>query len=508
MAAPEDVGGQIRRGISWNLAGAVTTNAIRILVVAVLGRALTSADFGVVAAAISVNVVLFGIRDIGIGRALIQRKQLDDGHLTTTFAVSTYLGLGLTVLLCLTAPLLGRFFNIPASVNVIRALAVLFTLRGITSTSRMMCEREMNFHAIAIIDAVSFALGSAASMISAVYGAGPWALVLGYVVEEGLSTAAYLVVRPPRVSLRIDRARLGELMSFGTGQSITQITGVLATYGDNFVVGNTLGADALGFYTRAYDLIKLPSFVFEAVVGKVLFPAFSRIQDDHARLAIVLRRVKFANALVLLPASTGLIVLAPEVIRILVGAGWDSTVLPLRILAVTVLPRTSQKLSAIIAQAAGRTNAIAIAYTVYMLVVIGGAAFSSRWGIPGVAASTALAIIVFYTLSTYIALQVCGLAARKLVHAHLPGLALSGLLAVVTLPVAHALRAAGSSPALVLITVTAVGLIVYFCAVAIWLRARRGGDFGWLAKELDRFRRSRRAKLPPAEPAPGAGDHH
>jgi len=468
------------------------TNGIRLAVVAVLGRALTSADFGVVAAAISVNVILFGIRDVGIGRALIQRKELVEGHLSTTFAVSLYLGLGLTGLLLLIAPLIGQFFKIPASVDVIRALAVLFALHGLSSASRMACERAMNFRATALIDAGTFAIGSIASMVCAIKGAGPWALVVGYIVEEALSAACYLAVSPPKVSLKIDRARLRELMSFGTGQTITQITGVLATYGDNFVVGNALGPEALGYYTRAYDLIKLPSFVFEAVVGRVLFPAFSRLQDDRGRLATVFRRVKFANALALLPASAVLIVVAPEVIRILVGAGWDSSVLPLRILALTILPRTSQKLSAIVAQAAGKANAIALAYTVYMLVVIIGAVITSRWGIPGVAGSTAVAIVVVYSQSTYIAMQISGLPVRQLITAHVPGLVLALLVAAVTMPVASSLRAANLSPVLVLVVVAAVALVLYLGIVVLGLRSDRG-DVPWLRTELQRIR-SRRAR--------------
>ncbi|HEU4731751.1 MAG TPA: lipopolysaccharide biosynthesis protein [Kofleriaceae bacterium] len=491
MSPRDQVGRQVRRGLSWNLAGAVATNAMRIVVLAVLGRALTPSDFGIVAAAVSVNVIFFGIRDIGIGRALVQRPNLDDGHLTTTFAVQIYLGLSLTTLLVLSAPLIGRFFGISASVDVLRALAALFLLRGLASTSRMITEREMRFRASAIIDAGTFALGSIASMATAVAGAGPWALVIGYIVEEGLATVSYLIVSPPKLSLRVDRTRLRELMSFGTGQTITQMAGVLATYGDNVVVGNVLGPRALGFYARAYDLIKLPSFIFEAVVAKVLFPAFSRIQDERERLAIACRRGKFANAIVLLPASAVLIVVAPEVIRILVGDGWGSSVLPLRILAVTVLPRTSQKLSAIITQAAGRANAVAFAYVIYMIIVIGGAAITSRWGIPGVAASTALAIIVVYSQSTFYAMQVCRLSLGELFRAHVPGLVLSGLVMAVALPVADALRARGAGPAIIVLAVVAAGLAPYLVVIAAWLR-RGHGDFAWLRGELRRVWRMMR----------------
>lgn len=482
----------MRRGLSWSLAGAITTNGLRIVVIAVLGRTLTSADFGVVAAAISVNAILYGIRDVGIGRALIQRKAIDDRHVTTTFAISLYLGLGLTTALVLAAPVIASFFNISGSVDVIRALALLFALRGVSLTSRMLCERALRFNAIAITDAGSFALGSLVSMIAAVQGAGPWALVLGYLVEEGIAAASYMAVSPPKLSLRVDRQGLRDLMSFGIGQTITQLAGMLATYGDNFVVGHTLGAKDLGYYTRAYDFIRMPSFIFEAVVGKVLFPSFSRIQDDRERLGDALRRVMFVNALVLLPMSAVVVVMAPEVIRLLVGPGWDSAVLPLQILAVTILPRTNQKIGAIITQAAGRANAIALAYIVYMVIVVGGAAITIRWGVPGVAVTTSLAIVVVFAQSTFLAMQVTGTSLAAVVAAHGPGLVLVGLVVGIAVPTASALRSFESNAFISLAVVGIVSVLACLGLVYVWWRRNRG-DFGWLRTEFSRLRRKRAA---------------
>lgn len=480
----------MRRGISWNLIGAVSTNGMRVVVIAVLGRALTSADFGIVAAAISVNVILYGIRDVGVGPALVQRKELRAAHRQTAFAVSTYLGFALTAFLIAGAPWIGDLYNIPDSVDVIRGLAVLFALRGVSTTSRMLCQRELRFRAIAIIDAVSFALGSIASMVLAVVGLGPWALVIGYLLEEAIASALYLYVSRPPLAWRVDREAFRELMSFGTGQTISQIAGILATYGDNFVVGHALGAKALGFYTRAYDLIKFPSTVFATIVGNVLFPALSQLQDDRARLAQTFRRVMFVNALVLLPASALLVVLAPEAIRILVGRGWDEAIVPFQILAITMLLRTTQKLGAIVAQAAGRVNAIAIAYVVYMVFVIGGAAITIRWGIAGVSVSTAIAIIVVSAECSYLAMRVSGLGLGGFAGAHVPGLALAALVAGISVPGAALARAHGHGAALTFAVVGGASVIA--CAGVTLVALRRGwGDFGWLADEVGRLRRRR-----------------
>jgi PST family polysaccharide transporter len=490
----DHVGHQTRRGISWSFAGAVATNGMRLIVLTVLGRALTSTDFGIVAAAVSVNVIVYGIRDVGIGLALVQRKQLEPAHLTTAFAVSVYLGAALSALLWLAAPLIGAFYGIPQSIDVIRVLAlVFFGLRSVATTSRMLCQRAMNFRLIAIVDATAYLTGSAVSIACALAGLGPWALVAGYVVEELIATALYLRLSPPRYSLSVDRARLRELLRFGVGQSAVQSANVVATYGDNFVVGHALGATELGYYSRAYDLIKFPSMVFDAIVGNVLFPAFSRLQDDRPSLAANFRRVAFVNAIVLLPASAAIIVVAPEAIRLLMGPAWDDMVLPFRILSVTILLRTNLKLGGILAQAAGMVKAVAVAYAIYMVIVVGGALITIRWGIAGVSVSTAFAITSVSTHCCLLAMRISGLSLRSFLGAHVAGAVIAGCVISTAWPLAHALRAANAPFSVVLGATVAAAAGVSLAMLAVGVRRGRG-DFAWFAQELRKLRRPRASR--------------
>src|SRR3990167_1524894 len=265
-----------RSGISWNLLGAIVTNGLRIVVITILGRALEASEFGVVAAAVSVNALLFGFRDFGVNQALVQRKDLTRGHIATAFALSIYLGASLAVLLVMCAPLIARAFAIPEMRNVTLALAPLFVIGGLPSTSRMLVQRELQFRAAAIIDAASFAAGALTSIIAALGGGGVWSMVLGYLVEESTGAICYLSYRSPVISLRIERDRLRELMTFGAGQTVSYVIGMAATYLDNVIVGRFLGARVLGFYSRAYELIRFPSTVFASVVGGVLFATVDR----------------------------------------------------------------------------------------------------------------------------------------------------------------------------------------------------------------------------------------
>jgi PST family polysaccharide transporter len=484
---------KVRRGIGWNAAGALLTNLLRLATVAILGRLLSPGDFGVVAAALSVIALFHMIRDVGLAPAYIQRRDVDEAHQRTLFAFSLYLGLVLGALLLAIAPLLGRWYGIERSVPVMQALSVMFVLRGISAASIASCQRNLNFRAPAIIDAAAFALGTGVTIATAAAGLGPWALVWGYLTESVVSALLFVGVAPPRPGLGVDRAALRELLGFGAGHTVAQLANAVALQGDYFVVGRTMGAEILGYYTRAYELVRIPATVFSSVVGSVLFPAFSRLQDDPAQLARAMSRTLFASAAVLLPLSAALMVAAPEFLQVLLGAQWGAAVVPFQWLVASMCARTSYKVGGLVARAAGDVTGIAAIQVIYAVLVVGGAALvQPAHGVTGVAASTTAAIAVVYLLSSWAGIRHARWSWLGFVRAHGVGVVGAVAAALVLMPLIPSLRAASMAPLGILLAAAAVAAV---CGVGSLLLAVRAGsdDAGWLARELTRWRRRRDA---------------
>jgi len=499
---PSHIPRQMRRGISWNLLGAVATNLMRVLVVVVLGRLLDEHDFGVVAAALTVITVLHMVRDVGIGPALVQRKELAPAHIETAFASSTYLGIVIAGVMVAAAPLVAALFRTPECAPILRVLGVIFVLRGVATTSQMLCQRAMNFRALALIDTSAYVAGSCTSMGLAWAGMGPWSIAVGYVVEEAVSATMFLLLYRPRFALRIDWGALRDLLGFGAGQSLFALVNSFAIQGDNMIVGHGLGTGPLGFYTRAYDLLKLPSAAFSNIVGSVLFPAFSRLQGDPERLGINFRRVIFVNALLVFPASAILIALAPEVIRILMGPTWGGAVLPFQILAVTMMMRISYKVGVVVASAAGAVYALVVVNIIYAACVIGGALIGVHWGIPGVAVSTAISIGVMYLLCAMLGMRHCTLDWRGFAAAHVHGLALGLVVGACAWPASAALRAAELPSVITAATIGLLGGAVAIAVIAYWVNRGRG-DFAWLGREVEGLRAKIKGRRAPAPSSAG-----
>jgi O-antigen/teichoic acid export membrane protein len=477
--ATKGIGRKTRQAVSWTAATAILSNIARIVVLAILGRLLAPQDFGVVAAAMTVIMFVSLLRDFGVGLALVQRQDLEPEHIEVAFTMTVIQGFVLTAIVALTAGPIADFFEMEHSTDIVRALSVLFVLRSVAIVPNFMLQREMRFRALSLIDVGAYLVGATTSIVLAFTGAGAWSLVIGYAVETALGVAAMVYLAPPPPRLRWHRRHLRELLGFGIGKSLANLANYFATQGDYMVIGRVLDKTQLGLYQRAYELVRFPSSVFRSVAGSVLFSAFAKVQNDPERMGRVFRRTTFATAIVLLPASMGLIVLAPEVIRILMGAQWDGAVWPFRIMALTMLFRTTTKLGGLVGRSSGEMYTIAKWQVIYAILVIGGAAISVRWGIMGVSCTTAFALAANYLSMTAIGLRMTTLGARDIVRAHVAPLAFALVVGALTFATAAALRAADASHVIVAGVATAVGSAAFVGMLMVALR-RGTGDWPWL----------------------------
>src|SRR5437764_700628 len=347
-----DLTHQTLGGLVWIGGGKVVYAGLRLLVVAIMARLLSPADFGIVGAALVVVGFSAIFSQLGLAPAIVQRPVLERRHLEAAFSASVLLGLLLGVLLWVSAPFAARFFHIAGVEPVLRVLAWIFPLDGLSAIAESQVQRELRFRWLATMEVLTFVLGyGVVGVVLALLGAGVWALVTAQMAQTALYTIILVVTRPPAVRLLPDRAALGELMYYGGGFTASKIANYFALQVDNLVVGRWLGATALGFYGRAYELMAGPPHLLGDAVDRVLFPAMASIQTDTRRLADAYRRGVALMGLIMLPASLVLFIVAPELILAMLGPRWTAVVTPFQILALGMFLRTSYRISDVTARA-------------------------------------------------------------------------------------------------------------------------------------------------------------
>jgi PST family polysaccharide transporter len=448
----------------WMAWGRGATAIIQVLVLAVLARLLAPADFGVVSAAMLVISFSGIFSRLGLGPALVQRPNLEQRHLETAAAVSILFGILVGAVLWAAAPLAAEFFRMPRVEPVLRVLAWIFPLKGVSVLAESMVLKDLRFNWLANLDVLTFAGGyGLVGITCAAYGLGVWALVAGHMAQSLLSTAALLVISPLPRRLRIEWRAFSELAYYGGGFTAAKIANHIALDADNLVVGRWLGPAALGIYGRAYQLMAMPAKLFGNALDAVLFPIMARIQDEPKRLATAYRRGITLIALVILPASVVLLTLAPELIQVVLGDGWTEVVPPFQVFAAGMLMRTSYKMSDSIARSTGAVYRRAWRQFVYAALVIGGAWIGHHWGLSGVAFGVLAALAGNFLLMAQLSLSVSGMSWSAFGRAHLSALLLSLCAGSMVWVMATMLRN-GGAPALAILTIaggSAVGASVF-----------------------------------------------
>jgi O-antigen/teichoic acid export membrane protein len=455
--AQRSLTGQAFRGMSWSFLGAIGQAALQFVAIAVLSRLVTVEEFGTAAAAIVVTGLAVTLSQLGIGAAVVQAKRLERPDIASAFIVASALGFLLAALLIAVAPVIGPIVGLSRDASYLQLLSLVLVLGSLSVVAQGLLQRQMRFRALALVDLVSYAIGYLGTAVTlAAAGFGAVSLIWGQIVQAAVSTVvSYALVRhdvrPRRPSVMLKSAR--RLLAFGSAYSLSQLGNWMANNGDNLVVTSLLGPASLGIYARAYQLLVQPAVLIGSVADKVLFPAMSRIQDDHRRLSRAYVTANSLVAMLTLPASVLLFVLAPEIVAILLGPGWEAVATPLRIFAVVLLPRTAYKISGSLTRATGAVLGGALRQWIYAGEVALGCAIGSRWGINGVAVGASVAIVLHTAAMLKFSARLQRGLIWRVLGAYAKSLPLALAVAVVCWPLAAWLR--GSTPAVLVGLATA-----------------------------------------------------
>jgi O-antigen/teichoic acid export membrane protein len=452
---------------------------------AILARLLTPADFGVVGASLIVTGIARTFTEGLVGPAVTQRQTLRAEHVRTAFALSVFTGVAAMLLIMASAPTFAAWFRIPALGPIARGLSLVFLIQSLAVVPLSLLQRELRFRELAKIEMASFLVGFAVVGVAlALLHAGPWALVGAHVGQNAVKAALLLRLRPHERSLRVDRRAARDLLSFGGGHTVAKALNHVALQGDYVVVGRWLSAAALGVYGRAYELAATPAILLGTVLDYVLFPKMSSFQDDRSRLRRSYLVATSLSSTLMTPVLVLAVVLAPEVVAVVLGSGWEAVVVPLQVLACGLLWRTAYKLSDSLAKAAGAVAPRAWRQGVYAALVVSGALVGSRWGVTGVAIAVLIAILVNYLLMASLSLRIVALSWPDFARAHVRGVLMALTIGSVAVVISETLRGLGAADALVLLAAGGGALIPLLLLAVTGPRWVMGDDLRWLLARI------------------------
>jgi teichuronic acid exporter len=435
-----------------------------------LARILTAEDYGIIGMAGLFMGFVGMLSEMGVGTAVVNLRELSDEQIAQLNGFAVIVGLIAFALTAALALPLGAFFKADALPMVLVVLGTTFVITAFRAIPEALLQRELRFRALATCEAAASLAAALVGVGMAIAGFGYWSLVLNQVVLAGVAALLVFRLKPYRFALP-RRAALGAALGF----SNRVVTGRIAWYAysnaDFLVAGRVLGTASLGVYSFAWNLSSLATDKIASLVNSVTPAFFSTLQRDPAGLRRMLLGVTEALALVVLPVTVGVALVAPDLIPLVFGAKWTAAVPVLQLLSVYGVLRALRPVQNNALIALGETSYLVWISVASALIFPIGFLVGSRWGPTGVAATWAVLYPVSMGVGYARLFRLGVVSARDYLASTWPALSSVGIMSAVVI----ATRTALAGPDLDVIRLAAsvvAGAVTYALALLLLHRER------------------------------------
>ncbi|TPE43056.1 lipopolysaccharide biosynthesis protein [Pontibacter mangrovi] len=433
-------------GLKWGSVSTIANAVMQIGYTSAMARLLAPEAFGLVA--ISGVIIRFGsyFANMGLTKAIVQKEELEPQHIRAAFTASASLGLLFTFLTFLLAPLAADFFENPDVTPIVQVMSLAFLISGLSITSVSLLEREMKFKLLSIIEMVAYVLSYiVAGIVLAYLNFGVWSLIIATLLQMTISAiGAYVVVRH-NVLLQFRLEPYKPLFSYGSRMSFISFLEFLSQEFGTILIGRVLGSHKLGIYNRAYMLVNLPMYMLTRTFTKVVFPSFSKIQNDIQKLGKIYLSSITLLAAIVIPACMGISVAAPELVRIVLGEQWGESVPVLQVLSLALSLSFITMFAGIVCDAKAVLN-VKIVLNIVFILVIGSLFYLLReYGLVGFAFAVLVGELARMLMYQRVMHNVLELSYSQQLAIYLPGL-LNGVLVAAGIYLVSALLRSADAP--------------------------------------------------------------
>jgi len=398
------------KGVAVLTGRTLILNLISFVSQGLLWAFLNPSQFGVfLIVSATVNFLSY-FADIGLGAALIQKKETpQEEDYRTVFTVQEILVSIIFVIILLLGPVLTKTHSLThEGLILLYALGGSFFLASLKNIPSIQLERKIEFGKFIIPQVLENMVYSVVVVFFAWRGFGITSFTYAVLIRGVVGLVAIYILNPWKPGLGFNLKSFKNLIKFGIPYQLNNFLATVKDDGMIIVLGGILGTAGVGILGTAKKLAEYPLRFFMDNVTKVTFPAFSRMQDDKAELEKSLTRSIFFICALVFPSLVGLAIIFPILITVIPKyAKWSPAYIPLIFLSVNSLWAAGSTQLTNFLNSVGKiktTFKLMIMWTVltWALVPI----LSIKYGVNGAAFSYLLigssSAVVFYIVKKYL----------------------------------------------------------------------------------------------------------
>lgn len=406
---------KVVKALGWSAGGKLFSQVISMGFGIALARMLTPDDFGLIAMMMVFTGLAGLLMDVGLGSALVQKKDITELHYSTVFWTNLALGILLTGLVFLGSSSVAAFYGRQELVGIGHILSINFFLNASALVPRQRLVKELTFKVLAVADLLGMIIAGVAAILMVRAGYGFWALAWQVVILRCVATGYVWCVARWLPGFQFSTRALLELFGFSFYVFATRVIRYVTQRSDKLLAGKFLGGDAVGFLDKAQSMMLFPLQNVSHVMGSVMFPALSMIQDDPAHVKSVYMRCTQAIALLTFPMMTGMFAVSENFVLGVLGEQWSGLVTVLRILCVAGIATSIVTVTGSVYLSQGKAK---LQFKVNLFtrpIALLGVASGIPWGIEGIATGATIATFINSAITLTVAGKLIGLQLSEFV---------------------------------------------------------------------------------------------
>ncbi|MFQ5647016.1 MAG: MOP flippase family protein [bacterium] len=413
------------KGVKWSGISQLLVNIFDFTVYALLARILYPKDFGIFAMATVFTGLVAVINQLGLEIAIIQRKDIEEIHLSSTFWFILAFGVVLGLSVSGSAFILEKYFTNPLVKPILMVLSINFVINDLGFIHFSLLQRRLEFKKIALIETLTIIMGGGASVLMALKGFGVWSLVGGWIGQSFIRVVLSWLLCDWRPESIFSFQSVRDLFAFGRHIVGCRIASQISNNIIHLTIGRIYGEYYLGVYSFAYKLSHIPADKLSSIIARVALPVFSSVQEDNKTIRHIYRKKVLYLSLLCFPLLFGLLATTPRFIGIVYGSKWLDAVLPVRIFCFMGLVTCISTTAGIILRAKGRPDKELVWTVVWAITLVLSIFGSLQYSLKGVCVALTVSTIVLFSYLQYMGNRMISLKAKDFFSSLYPAVILS-----------------------------------------------------------------------------------
>jgi len=359
-----------KKGITWTTIGSIGRSLFQLLQIAILTRFLSKDAFGLVAMAIFVVNFSNIFVDMGISSAILHQRNSSQNEYSSLYWLSIFISLIIYIILLIITPFAAYFYKQNELNTIIPILGLNLIIMAAGRQHRTLMQKQFKFKEIAIAELISYFLGLISAVIFAINQIGVYSLIYSTLISSFIANGLFLSNNiknsPIKFHFRINETKpFVRIGGFAMGSAILDF---FSREFDILIIGKLLGAEDLGGYNLAKQIVMKIFTIITPIVMGVLNPLMASIQGEKEKLKNMYLKIVRLLAQINAPIYLLLIILSKEILYYLYGQQYVSSYKVLSLLAVAFFLTTLSSPVGSLQIATGRTD-IGFIWTILRVVV-------------------------------------------------------------------------------------------------------------------------------------------